>query len=190
MLLGSVELDRVAGVMVGMAAGDALGAGYEFGAPAPPVPEMIGGGLGHWERGEWTDDTQMAVCIAKAAATGTLDPSAVAENFLAWFQASRRTSGSRPGRCWAQPRARPTATVAAAYFADHPHSSAGNGSLMRTASTVSVTVSGCSRPSGAASGRPRSVRRKRCPRPASTRTATWSWPCRPPSGRRPNPDPG
>ena len=38
MVLASVKLDRVAGVMVGMAAGDALGAGYEFRELAPPVP--------------------------------------------------------------------------------------------------------------------------------------------------------
>ena len=40
--------DRVAGVMLGTAVGDALGAGYEYGsAPlGPEGPRMIGGGLG------------------------------------------------------------------------------------------------------------------------------------------------
>ncbi|MHC6176014.1 ADP-ribosylglycohydrolase family protein [Glutamicibacter sp. X7] len=29
---------------------------------------MIGGGLGNFERGEWTDDTSMAIVIAQALA--------------------------------------------------------------------------------------------------------------------------
>lgn len=48
------HLDRAAGVMVGLACGDALGAAYEFGGPYPadmPV-EMKGGGAFGWEPGE------------------------------------------------------------------------------------------------------------------------------------------
>lgn len=42
----------------GTAAGDALGAGYEFTHPAPDsVIVMRGGGSLRWEPGEWTDDT-------------------------------------------------------------------------------------------------------------------------------------
>jgi ADP-ribosylglycohydrolase len=120
--------------MVGMAAGDALGAGYEFRELAPPVPEMIGGGLGHWEPGEWTDDTQMAICIANAAATGTLDPVAVAGNFLGWFQSGPADVGIQTRAVLgAATSTAEVAAVAAAYFADHPNSAAGNGSLMRTA---------------------------------------------------------
>ena len=54
------------------AAGDALGAGYEFGPPLPddaPVT-MRGGGACNWAPGEWTDDTAMAIAIAEVAATG------------------------------------------------------------------------------------------------------------------------
>ncbi len=62
--------DRVEGVLLGTAAGDALGAPYEFQPPrGPELPvEMIGGGP--WEPGEWTDDTAMAIAIAEVAATG------------------------------------------------------------------------------------------------------------------------
>ena len=62
--------DRVEGVLLGTAAGDALGAPYEFQPPRGPELEvaMVGGGL--WERGEWTDDTSMAIAIAEVAATG------------------------------------------------------------------------------------------------------------------------
>ncbi|OBB19686.1 ribosylglycohydrolase [Mycolicibacterium setense] len=63
-------LDRVEGVLLGTAAGDALGAPYEFQPPrGPELPvEMVGGGP--WEPGEWTDDTAMAIAIAEVAATG------------------------------------------------------------------------------------------------------------------------
>lgn len=76
--------DRIAGVLVGLAAGDALGAGYEFGPAFEGPVSMIGGGPFGWEPGEWTDDTQMAICIAEQAATGNLDPSTVGDRFIAW----------------------------------------------------------------------------------------------------------
>jgi hypothetical protein len=44
--------DRIAGVLLGQAAGDALGAGYEYGTPpAPGTAVMEGGGLAGWEVG-------------------------------------------------------------------------------------------------------------------------------------------
>ena len=56
--LTHAQSDRAAGVLLGSAAGDALGAGYEFAAVSPAlVPGMIGGGLGNFAPGEWTDDT-------------------------------------------------------------------------------------------------------------------------------------
>ena len=71
--------------------GDALGAGYESGsAPYQGWPAMIGGGLGGFARGEWTDDTAQAVAIADVAATGAdlrseeaLD--AIAQRFADWY---------------------------------------------------------------------------------------------------------
>ncbi len=88
--LTEVQKDRASGVLLGQAVGDALGVPYEFG-PRIPVgtAEMIGGGLGPYEPGEWSDDTQMASCIAQVTATGGdlntdegLD--AVAKRFLVW----------------------------------------------------------------------------------------------------------
>ena len=76
--LTTAQRDRAAGVLLGQACGDALGVPYEFGAP--PMhddPVMKGGGLGPYAPGEWSDDTQMAVCIARVAVTGadlTADP--------------------------------------------------------------------------------------------------------------------
>ena len=64
-------MDRACGVLLAAACGDALGAGYEFGSAAlDGPPGMIGGGLGGFAPGEWTDDTAQAVAIAEVAATG------------------------------------------------------------------------------------------------------------------------
>jgi ADP-ribosyl-[dinitrogen reductase] hydrolase len=63
------QQDRMAGTLLGMAAGDALGAGYEFEKSPRGEIGMIGGGLGDFAPGEWTDDTSMAVCIAQVTAT-------------------------------------------------------------------------------------------------------------------------
>jgi hypothetical protein len=85
------QTDRAAGVLLGLAAGDALGVPYEFGTPPAvgDLAEMLGGGLGDFAPGEWSDDTSMAVAIARVAATGVdlrspdaLD--AIALGFLEW----------------------------------------------------------------------------------------------------------
>ncbi|MBI1377794.1 MAG: ADP-ribosylglycohydrolase family protein [Frankiales bacterium] len=60
---------RAAGSLVAMAAGDALGAPYEFRPPLPATQPVVmsGGGSFGWEPGEWTDDTSMAVPLLEAA---------------------------------------------------------------------------------------------------------------------------
>ena len=70
--LTTAQRDRGCGALVATAAGDALGAGYELGQPPGPSQPvaMIGGGLGPFKPGEWTDDTSMAIAIAEVAATG------------------------------------------------------------------------------------------------------------------------
>jgi len=66
--LNDEQLDRAAGVLLAQACGDALGVPYEGRSPGavddPPV--MKGGGLGPYEPAEWSDDTEMALCIADA----------------------------------------------------------------------------------------------------------------------------
>ncbi|HZD66532.1 MAG TPA: ADP-ribosylglycohydrolase family protein [Acidimicrobiales bacterium] len=125
--------DRVAGTLVGLAAGDALGAGYEFGPPTQD-PEMVGGGLGSWAPGEWTDDTQMAICVAEVAATGDLDRMAVGEGFLDWFRSGPTDVGNQPGAVLGGAKAgMDLPDLAAAHLRAHPGEPAGNGSLVRTA---------------------------------------------------------
>jgi ADP-ribosylglycohydrolase len=91
MKLTFAQLDRACGVLLGAAVGDALGAGYEFGAAVVGNhPEMIGGGLGDFAPGEWTDDTAMTWAVADVAASGAdlrtdeaLD--AIAARFRRWY---------------------------------------------------------------------------------------------------------
>jgi ADP-ribosyl-[dinitrogen reductase] hydrolase len=136
------QTDRACGVMLASGVGDALGAGYEFGsAPYRGTPEMIGGGLGGFAPGEWTDDTAQAFAILEVASTGAdlrteaaLD--AVAANFAQWY-------GGRPPDVGVQTatvlglagRVASAATMAEAARKVHEQTgrSAGNGSLMRTA---------------------------------------------------------
>jgi ADP-ribosyl-[dinitrogen reductase] hydrolase len=134
-----IDDDRVAGVLVGLATGDALGAGYEFGPAPNGDADMIGGGLGPWAPGEWTDDTQMAICIAEAAASRPLDVSAVGERFLGWYRSSPPDVGISTravlGGCETGTE---LPAAARAYFDDRPHGGAGNGALMRTAPVALV----------------------------------------------------
>lgn len=148
MRLTTAQMDRAAGVLLGQAVGDALGVPYEFATPpgADELAEMRGGGLGSCAPGEWSDDTQMALCIAEVAADGVdltsseaLD--AIAENFLRWFrwgppdiglQTSAVLSGSiRTLKAARRQAAEVLAATAKEYAGRNPRS-AGNGALMRT----------------------------------------------------------
>lgn len=137
------RVDRVAGAILGTAAGDALGAGYEFGSAhlGPAGPQMIGGGLGDFAPGEWTDDTSMAWCVLEVAARGRglLSDEAlteVARNFRDWYDSAPTDIGIQTrqvlGAAGPDPTALACTAAAADYAASHEHS-AGNGSLMRTA---------------------------------------------------------
>lgn len=142
--LDAGQLDRAAGVLLGAACGDALGVPYESTPPQVTrtvVPEMVGGGLGDYAPGEYSDDTQMAVCIAKVAATGVDLRTeealrAIAANFVEWFPHATNIGIStclvvRP----ALGRPDPHVAMRAASAALHAETgrTAGNGSLMRTA---------------------------------------------------------
>ena len=61
-----MSVDAQRGCLLGLAAGDAVGATVEFkprGSFAP-LTDMIGGGPFHLLPGQWTDDTSMALCLA------------------------------------------------------------------------------------------------------------------------------
>lgn len=143
MVLTPAQLDRACGAMLGTAIGDALGAPYEFGVatPGPDGPQMIGGGLGGFAPGEWTDDTTMAWAILDVAADG-IDLRSdegltrIARNFRVWFESAPPDIGTQTRRVLGDAGPDPTGTAltesAQALHARTGHT-CGNGSLMRTA---------------------------------------------------------
>ncbi len=142
------RLDRVAGALLGVHAGDALGATVEFDSweyinfryPAG-IREIVGGGVFEWAPGQATDDTD----LTRAVLLAYLDPGedvvlTAARNMLDWYE------GRWPGR---EPGSRPrdiggaTASGLLAFMrSGDPSTSgagegrAGNGSLMRCIPTA------------------------------------------------------
>ena len=90
--------DRFYGTLYGQAIGDALGLGTEF-MTRQEVEKYYPTGLKQydqiiqdahrcrWEKGDWTDDSDMMLCIANALADneGNVDLIKIAKNFKAWF---------------------------------------------------------------------------------------------------------
>ena len=145
MQLTTDQTDRACGVLLGQACGDALGVPYEFGtSPADDeLAKMTGGGLGDYAPGEWSDDTQMAACIALVSATGanltsTSALDEIAKKFLRWATEGAADIGVQTGSVLRSARigeASPSErlTTAAHAYSDLNPRNAGNGALMRTA---------------------------------------------------------
>jgi len=97
----SLSRDRIVGVVLGAAVGDALGAPFEFaprGTFAARLParrsdgwgDMIGGGAFAWEPGEFTDDTQMGLALAASLLeSGGYDPDDLWRRWQVWTRSSR-----------------------------------------------------------------------------------------------------
>ncbi|SDT33516.1 ADP-ribosylglycohydrolase [Friedmanniella luteola] len=144
--LTAAQSDRAVGVLLALACGDALGAGYEFGPPlaADVEIQMHGGGSFGWAPGEWTDDTSMAVALAEVSAAGAdLRSSAaqdrVARRWVGWGREAKdvgvqtravftAASAGRSG-----PPSAADLRAAAQELHRRTGRTGGNGSLMRTA---------------------------------------------------------
>lgn len=84
---------RASAAFLGMALGDALGATTEFMTPMEiqakygTLKKIVGGGWLRLKPGRVTDDTEMALCIARAIReSGRWNLTAVAERFAAWMK--------------------------------------------------------------------------------------------------------
>jgi ADP-ribosylglycohydrolase len=147
--LGSVRLDRAAGVLLGQACGDALGVPYEFAPPMPRDQRAVMKGSGVFAPGEWSDDTEMALCIASVVALCEQPPTEmdydyVAQRFLGWAVGFEGTSSwARDVGIQTSGVLRPAADddgraadachrAAVAYNERNGRPGAGNGALMRT----------------------------------------------------------
>lgn len=142
MKLTADQLDRARGAVLASAAGDALGAGYEFETATlgPEGPRMIGGGLGNFGPGEWTDDTTMAWCILDVAAShedlvSDVALTGIARRFRRWAEGGPSDIGMQTYRILNDAGPAPTnATMLATSYDLHVRTghTGGNGSLMRT----------------------------------------------------------
>jgi ADP-ribosyl-[dinitrogen reductase] hydrolase len=124
--------DRLRGVAVGAAIGDALGMPLEFGPAIPPdrlVRDMQPGRL---PAGAFTDDTEMALALAESLlAQRPLDSENLAQRFVAWYRAGPPDIGRQTRLVLKRiSRGEPWDAAVAAVQAENPWS-AGNGSVMR-----------------------------------------------------------
>lgn len=128
--------------------GDALGAGYEF---APPraifdaKSELIGGGLGNFAPGEWTDDSAQAMALVKAINTyGDLNqPEAldmICIQWMKWFNEGVKDIGIHTQHVFTSynnqaqsSRAHERMRHAALDVFNRNTTAGGNGALMRSA---------------------------------------------------------
>lgn len=133
--------DRLTGMLVGLAVGDALGASVEFMAPGSfePVTGYRSGGPHNLPPGYWTDDTAMAMCTAYSLIECKgFDPHDQMDRFVRWF---RDGYCSSTGSCFDIGNRTRSALLryertADPFAGDESMDQAGNGTLMRLAPVV------------------------------------------------------
>lgn len=101
--------DRYRGVLLGSAAGDALGATLEFlsrdevRSTYGVLRDIVGGGWLKLRAGEVTDDTQMACCIAHSIVQRSgFVPDDIAQQFVGWYRSNPPDIGNTTRHALAQ----------------------------------------------------------------------------------------
>lgn len=130
--------ERFQGCLLGLAVGDALGTSLECKAPGTfsPVQDMVGGGPFNLAKGQWTDDTSMALCLAESLIScRSFDVRDQMERYIRWWQEGHLSS---IGRCFGIGNTVAGALQQYSQTGDPLAGStdprtAGNGSLMRLA---------------------------------------------------------
>jgi ADP-ribosyl-[dinitrogen reductase] hydrolase len=135
--------DAARGALLGLAVGDALGTTYEFERidqphyptlATGPATDIVGGGPFELEAGQITDDTQMAVCIARSLAEKRdLDILDVATRYVAWYQHAFDVGNQTSAALRAIEDGASVGTAGRAVWHASHRRAAGNGSLMRAA---------------------------------------------------------
>ncbi|MBT2491005.1 ADP-ribosylglycohydrolase family protein [Streptomyces sp. ISL-96] len=141
------RIQRTAGAVIGSAVGDALGGPFEFGPAGAfsarfPEPgedsEMCGGG--GWDPGEATDDTQMAVLVGESLLErGGLELPDIFARFQRWAASEPKDIGLQTEDVLTN--GMPWDLAAATHFQVSQHA-AGNGSLMRAATSAVYFAAG------------------------------------------------
>ncbi len=135
--------DRKIGTVLGLAVGDALGTTYEFARlDQPPYPalargpasDVVGGGPFSLAPGQVTDDTQMAVCLARSLAEhGRVDPDDLGRRYVAWSAHAFDIGNQTAAALRRIEAGTPARDAGLAVWRASGREAAGNGSLMRTA---------------------------------------------------------
>jgi len=130
--------DRIAGGLLGVAAGDALGATLEF-MTASEIRsrfgthrEITGGGPFHWRPGQGTDDTDLTWAVLAAYRDRPYSLDRVADNMLDWYHTGPRDIGGATARALG----RLDRTGDPRSSGNTGERSCGNGSLMRCIPTA------------------------------------------------------
>ena len=137
MITKDKKLNRYYGTLIGLAVGDALGTTLEFERPGTftPISDMVGGGPFKLNSGEWTDDTSMALCLAKSLIENKgFDPYDQMDKYFQWY--TNGYMSSKPGRCVDIGMATQQALIRyyndyQPFCGDESRNKAGNGSIMR-----------------------------------------------------------
>jgi ADP-ribosyl-[dinitrogen reductase] hydrolase len=143
-MMGSIAagvIDRAQGALLGLAVGDALGGPVEFLSPAEirarhrgRLDEYVGGGWLSLLPGQGTDDTGMALALARSAATSVgYVPRRALTAYLEWIRSDPADVGNSIRAALEGMEAGVPSAVATEAFHRRTGQSAGNGSLMRVA---------------------------------------------------------
>jgi len=141
-LTGANVQDRIRGMLIGVAVGDALGAPVEGYPPweissahRGELTEMVGLSSFGMEAGTTTDDTGMTVALARSLVSqGAFDPDDVLYHYLGWYDTNPLGIGNTVDAVLSAISAGASPHAAAkAYHESTGGLSAGNGALMRCA---------------------------------------------------------
>ena len=130
--------DRIGGGLVGVAAGDALGATLEFMSPTHirrrhgVHREITGGGPFRWRPGQGTDDTDLTWAVMAAYLDGPYTLEKAAANMLAWYHSGPPDIGGATAEALGRLHRTGNPQTSGATR----ESSCGNGSLMRCIPTA------------------------------------------------------
>jgi len=125
------EKSRFLGTLLGLAAGEALGAGFEFkkaGEFTPPR-EIVGGGI--WQPGEPTDDVELTLALLRTVSRGKFDLNDTAMAYLKWLNGKPKDIGNLTKAALQNLKAGdPPDQSGALAWEDSGRNAAGNGSVM------------------------------------------------------------
>jgi ADP-ribosylglycohydrolase len=124
--------------VLGLATGDAVGTTLEFESPGSfePISDVVGGGPFGLQRGEWTDDTSMMMCLGTSLVVCRgFDPFDQMERYVKWYRTGYMSSN---GKCFdigstVRAALHKFESTSEPYCGRTERFTAGNGSLMRLA---------------------------------------------------------